>query len=214
MKKVETIHRVIFWIFIVAMSTLAIYSLARSEWASAFVITQAIIITCIPFVLEKKFSIHTPYLLRIGFVLFLFCTMILGEISDLYNAIWWWDALWHMISSSGITIIGFILLTIIYRSRDLKNSPLLTSFLAFSFAMSVAVLWEIYEFTIDVFFETNTPMQPSNTDTMTDLIVAVIGSLAICFYGYAYINGRSKKTIINKTIEEGRVENQIEVATQ
>jgi len=207
METAQKIYRSIFGVFLLAMTSLAIYSVMQAEWADLFVIVQAVAISSLPYFLEKHFSIITPYILRTGFILFMFSTLILGEIADLYNTFWWWDIILHTVASAGITVIGFILISIIYRDRDLKASPLLTSFLVFSFAMALAVIWEVYEFVIDLFFETDTPMQPSNTDTMTDLIVAIIGALFICFYGYHYIKRQSARSVVAKTIEEGKVSN-------
>ena len=208
MKPSIKIYQGVFILLMTIMSMLAIYAIAKEQWGDLFVIMQAIAICAIPYILEKRFSIHTPYVLRTSFVLFMFSTLILGEIADLYNTFWWWDIILHTVSSAGITLIGFILISIVYRDKDLKSSPMLTTFLVFSFAMSLAVLWEVYEFAIDIFFETDTSMQLGNTDTMTDLIVAILGSLFICLYGYHYLKRQSAKTIIAETIEEGKVNNQ------
>lgn len=207
METTQKIYNAVFGLFMIGMTILAILSVSAEEWADLFVIIQAMVISAIPYFLERRYQIHTPYLLRTSFVLFMFSTLILGEIADLYNTFWWWDIILHTVSSAGITLIGFILMTVIYRDRDLKSSPLLTSFLVFSFAMALAVLWEVYEFFIDIFFETETAMQLGNTDTMTDLIVAILGSLAICMYGYHYIKRQSAHTIIAEAIEEGKVNN-------
>jgi hypothetical protein len=207
MPPAEKTYRIVFGLLLLAMAVLTVNSTMHAEWADLFVIIQAIVICAIPYFLEKRFSIHTPYILRTSFVLFMFSTLILGEIADLYNTFWWWDIILHSVSSAGITVIGFILVALIYRDRDLKSSPLLTSFLVFSFAISLAVLWEVYEFFIDLFFETDTPMQLSNIDTMTDLIVAILGSLAVCFYGYNHIKRNSARTIVAEAIEDGKVNN-------
>lgn len=207
MEITQKIYHTIFVIFLLVMTVLTIYSVVQAQWADLFVILQAVVISGIPYFLEKRYGVHTPYMLRTIFVLFMFSTLILGEIADLYNTFWWWDIILHSVSSAGITLIGFILMTVIYRDRDLKASPLLTSFLVFSFAMSLAVLWEVYEFLIDIFFETETDMQLSNTDTMTDLIVAILGSLVICFYGYHYIKRQSASSLIEEAIEEGKLNN-------
>ena len=207
MEKSQKVYTVVFGLLMIVMIFLASYSTKEAEWADLFVIIQALIISAIPHFLEKRFKVHTPYVLRTSFILFMFSTLILGEIADLYNTFWWWDIILHSISSAGITLIGFILLSIIYQDKDLKASPLLTSFLAFSFSMSLAVLWEVYEFLIDIFFETDTPMQLGNTDTMTDLIVAIIGALVICFYGYHYTKRQTARTVVAATIEEGKVNN-------
>lgn len=207
MKPSEKIYRNVFILLMISMGGLAIHACLNAQWADLFVILQAIAISGLPYFLQKRFSIHTPYVIRTSFILFMFSTLILGEIADLYNTFWWWDALLHTVSSAGITLIGFILVSIIYRDKDLKSTPLLTSFLVFSFAMCLAALWEVYEFLIDLFFETNTPMQPSNTDTMTDFIVAIVGSLVICFYGYHYLKRQSAKTLVAEVIEDGKINN-------
>lgn len=207
MKTSQKIYHTVFGLLMMSMTILGVFSVSQAQWADLFVIIQAMVISGIPYFLEKKYTIHTPYVLRTSFVLFMFFTMILGEIADLYNTFWWWDIALHSISSAGITLIGFILMTVIYRDRDLKSSPLLTSFLVFSFAMSLAVIWEVYEFIIDIFFTLETPMQLSNQDTMTDLLVAILGSLIICVYGYHYIKRQSAGTLIEKAIEEGKVNN-------
>lgn len=207
MQTSQKIHHSIFALFIVTMAALATISCFQAQWADLFVIIQAIVISSIPYYLERKHGVHTPYLLRTSFVLFMFSTLILGEIADLYNTFWWWDIALHAVSSAGITLIGFILITVIYLDRDLKASPLLSSFLVFSFAMSLAVIWEVYEFFIDIFFETETAMQLSNADTMTDLIIAILGSIIICIYGYHYLKRQSANTLIEEAIEEGKVNN-------
>lgn len=207
MKTSEKMYPTVFTLLMIVMGFLALYTLLQSDWSGLFVISQAILISSIPYFLERKFSINTPYVLRTGFVLFMFSTLVLGEIADLYNTFWWWDIVLHSISSAGITIIGFIIMTVIYRDRDLKSSPWLTSFLVFSLAMSMAVLWEVYEFVIDLFFDTDSPMQPSNTDTMTDMLVAIVGSLVVCFYGFKYIKRQHAKTMVEETIEEGKLSN-------
>lgn len=207
MSTAEKYFKAVSTLLLLGMFGLAFYSVVQAEWADLFVVTQALVISAAPYFLEKYFSIYTPYVLRTGFSLFTFSTLILGEIANLYNTVWWWDMLLHAFASAGITIIGFILISHIYRERDLCSSPLLSTFLVYSFAMSLAVLWEVYEFIIDFIFETNTLMQPSNTDTMTDLIVAIIGSLMICFYGYNYLKRQSPRTIVAETIEDGKINN-------
>lgn len=207
MQQSAKIYRAVFILLMTIMGALAIYAVTKEQWADLFVIIQAIAISSVPYFIERQLSIHTPYALRTSFILFMFATLILGEIADLYNTFWWWDIVLHTVSSAGITVIGFILVSIIFRDKDLKTSALITSFLVFSFAMCFAVLWEVYEFLIDLSFDIDTPMQPSNVDTMTDLIVAMLGSLVICFYGYHYLKRQTTKTIVAEMIEEGKMEN-------
>ncbi|MBN1539799.1 MAG: hypothetical protein JW939_06615, partial [Candidatus Thermoplasmatota archaeon] len=56
------------------------------------------------------------------------------------------------------------------------------------FAVTLGVLWEIFEFGVDQLFGWN--MQRSGLkDTMTDLIVDVLGALSVSIAGYLYMKG-------------------------
>lgn len=176
------------------------------DWTGLFVSTQAILISFLPYLLKRYFDIYTPFLFRVGIVFFMCCTVMLGEIADFYNMFWWWDLILHFVASVGITMILFIFLLIYFRHVELKAAALFATFLAVGSSIFVAVLWEIYEFLIDLIMETNTPMQPSNMDTMTDLIVAVAGAMLVGVFGYRYIKWR-KLDPLSEVIHLGATRN-------
>ncbi len=182
------------------------YEIWRQDWTGAFVAAQAILISFLPYILKRFFGIYTPYKLRVGIVFFMCSTLILGEIADFYNTFWWWDLILHGVASMGITLIVFIFLLIFFTRIDLKSTPLFATFLAVGTSLSFAMLWEIYEFLIDLMFTTDTPMQPSNTDTMTDLIISLVGAVLVGIFGYRYIRWK-KIDAISKVIHDGTVRN-------
>lgn len=182
------------------------YEIWRQDWTGAFVAAQAILISFLPYILKRFFGIYTPYKLRVGIVFFMCSTLILGEIADFYNTFWWWDLILHGVASMGITLIVFIFLLIFFTRIDLKLTPLFATFLAVGTSLSFAMLWEIYEFLIDLMFTTDTPMQPSNTDTMTDLIISLVGAVLVGIFGYRYIRWK-KIDAISKVIHDGTVRN-------
>lgn len=182
------------------------YEAYHRDWTGVFVVVQAIVISFLPYLLKRYFDIYTPFMLRVGIVLFMCSTLILGEIADFYNMFWWWDLILHGVASMGITLIIFIFLLIFFTHIDLRSAALFTTLLAIGTSLSVAVFWEIYEFLIDLFFETNTPMQPSNLDTMTDLVISVAGAVLVGVFGYRYIKWR-KIDIISKVIHDGATRN-------
>lgn len=183
------------------------YEAYTKDWTGVFVAAQAILISFIPYLLRKYFDIYTPFTLRAGIVFFMCSTLILGELADFYNTYWWWDLILHGIASMGITLIIFIFLLIFFTHIDLRSAALFTTLMAIGAAMSVAVVWEIYEFIIDLYFTTDSPMQPSNMDTMTDLIVAVAGAALVGIFGYRYIKWR-KVGFLSKVIHDGATRNQ------
>jgi len=174
------------WFIILALVAAGIFEIWQMQWSNLFIVAQALVLSLIPYGLKKKYDIHTPNLLRAGIVAFMFATLFLGQIRNFYTTYAWWDAVLHWFSSVCLTLIGFILLSIFFKNRRLQATPFFTAVLALSFALAGAVLWEIYEFILDEFFAPQEVMQPSNIDTMVDLIAALIGGLMVCFGGYRY----------------------------
>ena len=190
-----------------SLFAIAIHQAWREDWTGLFVVLQAILISFIPNLLWRFYNIYTPFSLRVGVVFFMCATLVLGEMADFYNRFWWWDAVLHTAAGIGITLIGFISLLVFFRQTDLRASPLFTTTLAVSFSLSAAVVWEIYEFVIDFYFSTNSLMQPSNEDTMTDLLVATAGSLIVGVFGYRYLRWH-KVDPVTKVIHDGARRNQ------
>jgi uncharacterized membrane protein YjdF len=60
---------------------------------------------------------------------------------------------------------------------------------AFLFAVAMAGMWEIYEFTVDHLFELHS-QNGSLTDTMMDMICGTLGALVASFY--LFIEARRK----------------------
>lgn len=198
----------IYLVLLIRLGFLAIlaHQAWHHDWTGVFVAAQALVISFLPNLLKKFFGIHTPFALRVGTVLFMFATLILGEIADFYNTFWWWDLILHGAASVGLALIAFITLLIFFTHIDLRPTALFASVLAVGLAVSVGVLWELYEFIIDSLFATDTPMQPSNTDTMTDLAVTVAGALLVGVSGYRYIKWRSKG-VMGRIIHDGATRN-------
>lgn len=89
-----------------------------------------------------------------------------------------------------VTAITGLLLYRIARERDPKVSitPRWLYYVSIiSFVALVGILWEHYEFLHDFFFHSH--MQPSNADTMKDLMNDLIGAILFCV-----ILARYKKT--------------------
>jgi hypothetical protein len=182
------------------------YEAWHQDWTGVFVVVQAILISFFPYFLRRYFDIYTPFLLRIGIVFFMCSTLILGEIADFYNTYWWWDLILHGVASMGITLIVFIFLCLFFKQTHLKAAAFFTTILAIGTSLSAAVLWEIYEFTIDAFFTTDTPMQPSNVDTMTDLVISVVGAVIVGVFGYRYLKWKVID-MVSKVIHDGATRN-------
>ena len=154
--------------------------------------------------IEKKEKIDIPDILETVIVLFIYASLYLSVRFDLYYRFFWWDDLLHMLSGVIIGFIGFIAIYKINNKYSMNISPLLVATFSFTFAVTLGVLWEVLEFSSDVFLGTanqkwNLPeseiligkaYQGSGLrDTMSDLIVNSIGSLItsiVTYFMYKY----------------------------
>lgn len=156
-----------------------------------------VIVMFIPSVIEKKFSVDIPDVMEMLYFVFLFCAIYLGEVRDFYYRVPSWDLILHMFSGAMLGALGFVLVSFFNDSEkvDMQLSPIFVTLFAFCFALAAGTLWEIYEFLADGLLGTN--MQKFITadrevlvgrdalaDTMEDLIVDALSSLAVCIIGF------------------------------
>ncbi|MDY0302370.1 MAG: hypothetical protein RBR98_01115, partial [Candidatus Moranbacteria bacterium] len=72
-------------------------------------------------------------------------------------------------------------------TSKISAKPILISLFSLSFSVFIGVLWEIFEFFMDYLF--GFTMQKSGlVDTMTDLMVDVIGALIVSVAGFFYLH--------------------------
>lgn len=161
----------------------------------------------LPSMLTKKFRIEIPGKIYYLYVLFLYSAIFLGEVRDFYYTIPYWDTILHTLSGVMIGFIGFSLIDILNKDNDrVTLSPFFVDFFAFSFAITVGVIWEFYEFTSDGLLGTNMQKyklrdgtelvgREALEDTMEDLIVDAIGALSAS--GIGYVSLKYKKGWLN-----------------
>ena len=123
----------------------------------------------LPSMLTKKFSLEIPDKIYYLYILFLYAAIYLGEVRDFYYVIPSWDTILHSMSGLMMGFLGFSLVDILNNSnKRVTLSPFFIAFFAFAFAMTVGVIWEVYEFSADGIFGTN--MQKYKLQDGTELI--------------------------------------------
>lgn len=186
-----------------------------------------IIVSFLPTIISK-FNIDIPDFVYIIFLGFLVAHFILGEIIGFFAIIKWWDSALHTLSGMLITLLSFSIITLLNKSNgeDFKLNMVFACIFAFCVSLSLGVIWEIVEFSCDCLFDLNmqrayvstvsgergAPLlgQEALMDTMKDLILDSLGSLAACIASgvYAVKTGKGVKdlTIIryrNKNADGG-----------
>ena len=131
-----------------------------------------LILFMVPQFLDKKLSVTIPVGLETVILIFIFSAEILGEINAFYVKIPIWDSILHTTNGFLMAAIGFALIDLFNRSEkfSIKMSPYFVAFFAFCFSMTVGVLWEFFEFSMDQFF---------GLDMQKDWIVTAINSVKL-----------------------------------
>lgn len=151
----------------------------------------------LPTFLEKKFSIDVPAGMLILYVTFLYAAIYLGEVRSFYYRVPHWDTILHTFSGAMLGALGFSVVDIFNRHEKVpvELSLLFLSAFAFCFAVTLGVIWEIYEFVGDSILGLNMQKfmlesgekllgQAALADTMKDLMVDALGAFSICVVGY------------------------------
>jgi len=79
-------------------------------------------------------------------------------------------------------------------------SPFFVALFSFCFAIMCGVFWEIFEFSLDQIFGTNT-QRSGLVDTMWDLIVDTIGGFAAAVTGYFFLTKGKESFFIKLTLK-------------
>ncbi len=159
------------------------------QYSTLFLTSVTLLLTFFPALLERSYKIRLPLGLEILILLFIYATLFLGEISDFYEKYWWWDLLLHSFSGILLGILGFIIVYSLNKDKkiNLHMTPAFIALFSFTFAVSLGVVWELFEYFMDTLFGFN--MQKSGlVDTMEDLIVDSLGALLISISSFVYLN--------------------------
>lgn len=124
------------------------------NFENVFLCVLTLALFAVPTILERRLKIDIPNTLEVIILLFIYAAEILGEIQAFYLYIPNWDTMLHTMNGFLCAAIGFSLLDILNRNEKVKFSlsPLYLAIVAFCFSMTVGVLWEFFEATMDHFF--------------------------------------------------------------
>ncbi len=137
-------------IFVIAVG---IFSFLNGSYENLFYCVLTLVLLTVPSFVEKKLDIDLPDTLEIIIMLFIFAAEILGELGSYYTKVPYWDTILHTTNGFLCAAIGFALSDILNRNEKIKfkMSPLFLAITAFCFSMTIGVLWEFFEFFMDVF---------------------------------------------------------------
>jgi len=177
----------------------AVLAIIYGSWFNLLIIVITLVFTFLPHLLEKKYKIYIPLDFEFVIIFFVYASLFLGEVRDFYGRFWWWDVFLHTFSAIAFCFLGFIAFFLLFKAEKIKSRPVWIAIFSFCFSVTIAVLWEIFEFIMDQAFGFN--MQKSGLyDTMGDLISASVSSLLVTAVGYIYLKS-NQKSILHRWLD-------------
>ena len=170
--------------------TVAVLTLIDGQYESTFTAVLSLLLLLLPTFVEESFRIKLPIALETVALLFVFCANILGEIFAFYTYVPFWDDLLHCTSGFIFAAFGFSLAELLNRNGkfDFHISPIFVSTVALCFAVTVGVVWELFEFGADLLL---------HTDMQRDTVISGIYS--------AYLNPEGQAPVGFDAISETAV---------
>lgn len=154
------------------VATIAVLQFIEGNYNTAFLCTFTLVLFLLPAFVQKTCNVELPTSLEIIVLFFIFAAQILGELAEFYVKIPLWDTMLHTSTGFLAASLGLSLIDLLNRSEHfkIKLSPFFVALVSFCFSMTVGVLWEFFEFAMDVLVQ---------TDMQKDYIVNSISSVLL-----------------------------------
>ena len=148
-RRVRIIYQILRLFTLVTM----VFSILFREYQSAFICALCLILYLIPGFMRRVLRIRVPEVLQIIILLFIFAAEMMGELFHFFIRVPGWDTMLHTLTGFLMASVGFSLVDLLNSSKaKFALSPAYMALVAFCFAMTIGVLWEFFEFGMDVIF--------------------------------------------------------------
>lgn len=163
---------IVYMILRVAIILVIVGQIIDGDYDSVFLSFLTLLMLQIPSMIQVNFKVELPSTLEIIILFFIFAAQILGEIRSYYIKFPGWDTALHTINGFLMAAIGFSLVDIFNREKNfsIELSPFFQAVVAFCFSMTIGVVWEFFEWGMDILF---------GLDMQKDVVVRTIDSVLL-----------------------------------
>ncbi len=163
---------IVFTVLNVLVITSLIRQFFNGHYESVFLCILTLFLLVLPAAMEVSFKMEIPPTLNIIIMLFIFSAEILGEINSFYTIIPMWDTILHTLNGFLAAAIGCSLIVLLNNNERIvfDLSPIFVAIVGFCFSMTIGVLWEFFEYFMDVYF---------GLDMQKDTIINTISSVSL-----------------------------------
>lgn len=195
-------HKYVFGLYLLLRISVIVVMVAQffnRNYENVFLCILTLLLFMAPAMIEKKLRIRFPDAMEIVILLFIYAAEILGEIHSMYIRIPLWDTILHTMNGFLVAAIGFCLVDLLNRNErfTFKLSPAYLAIVAFCFSMTIGILWEFFEFSMDHWFR---------MDMQKDTVLTSISSVTL------NPDGQNRPVVLNgieKIVIYGEDEEQI-----
>ena len=163
---------IVFSILRFLVLVILVRQLFMAHYEAAFFCVLTIVLLYVPSWVQVRLRIELPPALEITILCFIFAAEILGEVNAFYVRVPNWDTMLHTLNGFLAAAVGFSLVLLLNDDDRLAFhlSPFFLALVAFCFSMTIGVLWEFFECTMDQLFL---------LDMQKDTVVHSIGSVML-----------------------------------
>ena len=163
---------IVYFVLRILVIVTMILQFLNGNYENFFLCILTLILLIMPSLIQVTLKIELPTVLEILILIFIFSAEILGEIREYYIMIPMWDTILHTINGFLAAAIGFSMADLLNRSDRMtfQLSPLFTAIVAFCFSMTIGVVWEFFEFGMDMIF---------GLDMQKDTVIQAIRSVTL-----------------------------------
>ncbi len=163
------------FIFFTVLRAMVLITMIRSfftgNYQNVMLCLLTLILFLVPAFVQDKMKLTIPPVFQAIIFSFIFAAEILGEVNHYYVRIPGWDTMLHTMNGFLCAAIGFSLIYLLNRgSRNFNLTPFYLTLVAFCFSMTIGVVWEFFEFSMDSFFY---------LDMQKDFVVQDFGSVTL-----------------------------------
>jgi uncharacterized membrane protein YjdF len=158
----------------------------------------SLVITALPALLNRNYRIPLDPWLGLWITLAVFLHTV-GS-AGLYQSLGWWDHLTHAMSATLVAGVGYTFARAVDLHSDGVDLPRQFFFVhVFVVVLSFGVLWELFEFGLDILAGATGISMPlaqhGLDDTVRDLLFNSLGALVVATFGHVHLSGLAERTL-------------------
>ena len=142
----------------------------NNNWSNIFLCLLTLLLFFIVKSINKTLNIEMSIFLEVIVYLFIYSSIILGEVYNFFRLIYYWDTILHTITGFISAAFGYSLIYILNNNINKYIKPIFAFIVSISFSMLIGVFWEFIEFSVDYYL---------TKDMQKDQIITKISSVKL-----------------------------------